>query len=478
MRGLFYSLILIFPALPMKAAPGGTLPNVIFIVADDLGYGELSCQQPDTDIPTPHIDSIAANGVRFTNGYVSAPFCAASRAGLITGRYQTRFGFEFNPIGPRNEDPDAGLPVREKTLADRLRDEAGYSTAIIGKWHLGGNAHFNPLRRGFDEFFGFLHEGHFFRPSPYPDMTTWLRRKVLPGGGSGRWTSADGYLIWSTAMGRNEPDYDADNPILHNGQPVTETENLTDAITREAVAFIERCRGERPFFLYLTYNAVHSPLQGEATYMERFAGIEDIQRRIFAAMLSHLDDSVGTVLGTLSAQDILDNTLVVFLSDNGGPTRELTSKNTPLRGEKGQLYEGGIRVPFLMQFPGKIAAGQVYDHPVISLDLFPTSLALAGLQPSDDLDGVDLLPHLGGEMASSPHDSLFWRVGESGALRKDQWKLVRSGRRTDSGRWELYDLENDIGESTNLGESREAILNELADEWDRYNAEMIEPVFR
>jgi arylsulfatase A-like enzyme len=237
-------------------------PNVILIIADDLGYGELSCQDPSTDVPTPHIDSIAKNGVRMTDGYVSAPFCAASRAGLITGKYQTRFGFEFNPIGARNEDPDAGLPKPEKTLADHLRDRAGYTTAMIGKWHLGGTAHYNPIRRGFDEFYGFLHEGHYFRPAPYEGMTTWLRRKMLPGGESGRWISEDGRLIYSTHMGHNEPDYDADNPIFRNGQPIEEPENLTDAFTREAVQFIERCGDERPFFLYLAYNAVHSPPPG------------------------------------------------------------------------------------------------------------------------------------------------------------------------------------------------------------------------
>ncbi|MEM9015409.1 MAG: sulfatase-like hydrolase/transferase, partial [Verrucomicrobiota bacterium] len=429
---LLLILLLVLP-VESESADLEHLPNIIYIIADDLGYGELSCQDPDTDVPTPRIDSIGARGVRFTDGYVSAPFCAASRAGLITGRYQTRFGFEFNPIGARNEDPDAGLPPKEETLADLLRDEAGYSTAMIGKWHLGGSAHYNPIRRGFDEFYGFLHEGHYFRPAPWDGMTTWLRRKVLPGGKFGRWTSEDGSLIYSTHMGHNEPDYDADNPIYRNGQPIVENENLTDAITREAVQFIQRCGDERPFFLYLSYNAVHSPLQGEASYMEKYVGIDDIQRRIFAAMLGHLDDGVGRVLDVLEAEGIFENTLVAFFSDNGGPTRELTSSNLPLRGEKGRLNEGGIRVPFLLQYPAAVEGGQVYEEPILALDLFPTSLRLAGLESEESIDGVDLIPFLTGEKTGSPHDTRFWRVGDRAPLRKGDYKIVRDRRRGGPG---------------------------------------------
>ncbi len=478
MKVSFSSLLLLSSTLAISLSGSDTRPNVIFIIADDLGYGELSCQNPATDIPTPAIDSIAANGVRFTNGYVSAPFCAASRAGLITGRYQTRFGFEFNPIGPRNEDPDAGLPTDQKTLADLLRDQAGYTTALIGKWHLGGTAHFNPMRRGFDEFFGFLHEGHYFRPAPYSGMTTWLRRKRLPGGETGRWTSEDQSLIYSDHLGRNEPDYDADNPIFRNGQPFVEAENLTDAFTREAIRFIGRCGTERPYFLCLTYNSVHSPLQGEAAHMEKFAGIEDIQRRIFAAMLGHLDEGVGRVLDAVKEAGTLENTLIVFLSDNGGPTRELTSRNDPLRGEKGQLYEGGIRVPFLMQFPGKIKAGRVYEPPVISLDLFPTALELAGVEAGVSSDGVNLFPFLNDENSGVPHENLFWRVGNAAALRSGDWKIIRSPVKGALGPWELYDLASDPEERNNLAGSEPGRLRDLTGTWESYNVDMIAPVFR
>lgn len=471
-------LLFILLTAPGFAAAAERLPNIILLVADDLGYGELGIQGQTDDIPTPHIDSIGHDGVRFTNGYVSAPFCAASRAGLMTGRYQTRFGFEFNPIGPRNEEPDAGLPESQQTLGDILRDQKGYATALIGKWHLGGTARYNPIRRGFDEFFGFLHEGHYFVPSPYQGVSSWLRRKTLPGGGEGRWSSAGGKLTLSTHMGHNEPDYDADNPIYRNGQPIVEQSYLTDALTREATAFINR-HAERPFFLYLAYNAVHSPLQGSDTYMEKFVGIEDIQRRIFAAMLSNLDDSVGEVLASLDRNGIADDTLIFFLSDNGGPTRELTSSNNPLRGEKGQLYEGGIRVPFLVRWPGRIPAGQVSDTPITSLDIFATANSIAGTSApeSQTLDGTDLLPHLT-KRQPIPERPLFWRVGNRAALRLGDWKIVQqSDRPKDTAPWQLFNLTSDIGETKNLANQNPEKLKELTTHWTRINTEMIAPAF-
>ena len=210
------------------------MPNLIILLADDLGYGELGCQG-NKEIPTPYIDSIAKNGVRFTQGYVTAPNCSPSRAGLITGKLGTRFGHEFNPTGAKNEKPDFGLPLSQKTLADFLQN-AGYINGLIGKWHLGGTAPYHPFRRGFDEFFGFTHEGHYFVPEPWEGTTTWLRRSVLPGGVKGRRTF--GKVIYSTHMGYNEPDYDANNPIVRGSQPVQEKEYLTDAITRESTDFI------------------------------------------------------------------------------------------------------------------------------------------------------------------------------------------------------------------------------------------------
>ena len=446
-------------------------PNVIFIVVDDLGYGELGCYG-GKEIPTPHIDSLAAGGARFTSGYVTAPFCAASRAALLTGRYQTRFGFEFNPIGARNAAPGIGLPVAEKTVADRLRD-AGYTTGLVGKWHLGGTEPFHPQRRGFDEFFGFLHEGHYYVTPPWQGVTTWLRRKKLPDGGQGRWTSPDGRTVWSTHLGSNEPEYDTGNPLLRSSQSVDEKANLTDAFTREACDFIGRHRSQ-PFFLYLAYNAVHSPMQGTDEYMKKFAHIEDIQRRIFAAMLAHLDDSVGKVLAELRESGVEENTLVVFLGDNGGPTEELTSSNAPLRGGKGDLWDGGIRVPFIVSWKNHITAGRIVDAPVVSMDATATALELADAGPGQKRpDGINLIPLLTGKMTEVPERTLFWRVGQKNALRSGNWKLIRDGKE-----WQLYDLAQDIGETTNLAAKEPARVQQLSSLWDKWNAEQIEPLWR
>ena len=457
-------------SLNVSGADSPPRPNILFIVADDLGYGELGCFG-GRDIPTPHLDALAASGARFTNGYVTAPFCAASRAALLTGRYQTRFGFEFNPIGAKNAAPGIGLPVEEKTIADRLRD-SGYATAVVGKWHLGGTAEFHPQRRGFDEFFGFLHEGHTYVPPPWAGVTSWLRRRALPDAGKGRWTSPDGRIVWSTHLNNNEPDYDADNPILRSSQPVDEKSNLTEAFTREACDFIARHRTQ-PFFLYLAYNSVHSPMQGADATMAKFAHIPDIHRRIFAAMLAQLDDSIGAVIAKLRTAGLEENTLVVFLSDNGGPTRELTSSNAPLRGEKGALYEGGIRIPMVVSWPGKIPAGQTRAQPIMAFDLTATAQAVAGATTPPNVDGANLLPLLRGESSAAPHETLHWRVGRKNALRHGDWKLIRDG-----GAWQLYDLAHDISETTDLAAQEPARVQELAARWDKWNAQQIEPRWR
>ncbi|MDA7640702.1 sulfatase-like hydrolase/transferase [Opitutaceae bacterium] len=449
-------------------------PNVIVLFADDLGYGELSCQG-NPEIPTPHIDSIAANGVRFTDGYVTGPNCSPSRAGFMSGRIPTRFGYENNPIGARNEDPTIGFPADEVTIAETLQD-AGYVTGIIGKWHLGGTAAYHPFRHGFEEFFGFTHEGHYFVPPPWTGVTTMLRRKTIPGGGEGRWVGKKNliYHTWPS----NEPDYDANNPIVRGGQPVEEHEYFTDAITREAVDFIDR-HDDKPFFLYVPYNAVHSPLQGADAYMEKFAHIEDIQRRIFAAMLANMDDSVGNILKQVRKSGLEENTIVFFLSDNGGPTKELTSSNLPLRAGKGVMHEGGLRVPFMVQWKGTIPAGKVYEKPVTSLDIYATAAANAKAVAPKNIEGVDLVPYLTGRNSGRPHETLFWRQGGKAGLRHGDWKLVRMGGRKTVGNanWELYDLSNDLSEENNLANKNPARLNELVAIWEKMNGEMKEPMF-
>lgn len=452
------------------AASKAPRPNVLLIVADDLGYGELGCYG-GREIPTPHLDALARGGVRFTQGYVTASFCAPSRAALLTGRYQTRFGYEKNPTGAANADPRIGLPVGQRTLADHLQG-AGYATGLVGKWHLGGTAPFHPQRRGFDEFFGFLHEGHYYVPPPWRGVTTWLRRTALPSGGKGRWTSPDGRIVWTTHMGNFEPDYDADNPILRGSQPASETENLTDAFTREACDFIRR-HETQPFFLYLAYNAVHSPLQAADAYLERFRYIPDVQRRIFAALLSHLDDGVGRVLQQLNASGLEKNTLVIFLADNGGATRELTSSNAPLRGEKGSVFEGGLRVPFIMRWPEHLPAGITWERPTISMDGTVTALAAAGIAiDPKQFDGVDLRQTLRAGAANAVADerTFHWRMGPRRALRQGPWKLVGEAVRGEPGPWQLYNLAEDVAEQHDLAAREPARLQALRDRYEAWSA--------
>lgn len=448
-------------------------PNILFIVADDLGYGELGAYG-GKEIPTPHLDRLAAEGTRFTQGYVTASYCAPSRAALMTGRYQTRFGYESNPTGAQNADPRIGLPVGIRTLAEHLRG-AGYATALVGKWHLGGTPLFHPQRRGFDEFFGFLHEGHTYVPPPWPGVTSWLRRTALPNGGKGRWTSPDGRIIWTTHMGSNEPEYNADNPLLRDSQPVAETAHLTEAFTREACDFITR-HPAQPFFLYLAYNAVHSPLQADNRYLSKFAHIPDIHRRIFAALLAQLDDSIGAVLAHLRESGMERDTLVVFLSDNGGATRELTSSNEPLRGEKGSLFEGGIRVPFILRWPARFPAGRTIDTPILSMDATATALAGAGAKADPAADGVDLSPLLT-TSATPPERTFYWRTGQRAALRQGVWKIMREPARGQLGPWQLYNLAEDLGERTDLAAREPARVADLAARWNQWSAAQAAPLW-
>ncbi|MEK7405855.1 MAG: sulfatase-like hydrolase/transferase [Acidobacteriota bacterium] len=412
-------------------APGAAQrkPNVIFIASDDHGYAEIGVQGCK-DVPTPNIDSIARSGVRFTDGYVSCPVCSPTRAGWTTGRYQQRFGHEFNP-GPAEEaDRHFGLPLTEVTLANRMK-QLGYSTGMVGKWHLGYRPEFHPLKRGFDEYFGFLGGAH-----PY-----------LLGAG---------------------PRPDA---ILRGAEPAKESEYLTDAFAREAVAYIDRRRKD-PFFLYLAFNAVHNPAQATEKYLARFSSIQDQRRRTFAAMLSALDDSVGRVLSKLRETGLEDNTLIFFVGDNGGPTPNTTSRNDPLRGYKGQVLEGGIRVPFLMQWKGRLRAGSVYRQPVIALDVLPTAVTAGGGDVSKaGLDGVDLLPYVTGQKQGSPHQALYWRFGPQSAIRKGDWKTLR----LPDGAAQLYNLAEDVGESRDLATTQPARLKELQTDYDAWNRQLAAP---
>jgi arylsulfatase A-like enzyme len=431
------ALVLAACAGNSAAAPAGK-PNLIVILADDLGCADVGfngCK----DIPTPNIDSIAENGVRCTSGYVTHPFCSPTRAGLMTGRYQQRFGHENNPVYDP-EDTRSGLPTSEVLLPAVLKG-AGYVSGIVGKWHLGAAERFHPLSRGFDEFFGFLGGGHQY----FPDKL----------GGKAEYTT----------------------DLMRGRDYVKESEYLTDAFAREAEAFVERHR-DRPFFLYLAFNAPHTPLQATPKYLDRFAGIADEKRRTYAAMLSAVDDGVGRVLAALREHRIEERTLVVFLSDNGGPVGINGSSNLPLRAGKGTTYEGGVRVPFAVQWAGTLPAGSVYDRPVSSLDVFATAVALAGASPPSGHtpDGVDLVPYLRGEKAGAPHEALFWRTGGGASFgaRAGVLKLVEPR----AGQVELYDLSRDVGESNDLASAQPEAARRLARLKDEWNAQLVAPIFQ
>ncbi|MEN8151245.1 MAG: sulfatase-like hydrolase/transferase, partial [Planctomycetota bacterium] len=409
------------PAEKEKAKPDSR-SNVLLLIADDQGYGEFG-PRPGNDAPTPHIDALAASGVRFTAAYVTAPACSPSRAGLITGRYQQRFGHENN-IGIQ---PELGLPLTEKTMADRFR-AAGYATGWIGKWHLGMGEPYQAPSRGFDEFFGFLHGSR-----PYFVHRRW-------------WAERD--------------------PIRRGREPVYEKEYLTDAFGREAAAFVAR-HGEKPWLLVVSFSAVHVPLVAKPEDLERFGEIDDRQRRIYAAMQHAMDRAVGLVLKTVEDAGLAKRTLVFYLSDNGAPTAQTSSKNAPLRGNKSTLCEGGIRVPFAVRWDGKIPAGRVIGHPVSALDILPTALAAAGIEPGKDagLDGTDLLPLLTGATKDAPHAALFWRMGERSAVRAGNLKLLVDGKGT-----RLFDVEADVGEMKDLAERRPedvGRLRKLYEEWEK-----------
>jgi len=406
----------------------------------------MSCQ--GGEVPTPNLDRLAASGIRFTAGYVTSPYCSPSRAGLLTGRYPQRFGHEMNPVEGMNDRPEVGLPLSEKTLADHLK-AAGYVTGMTGKWHLGVHPPQHPQRRGFDEFFGFLREGHFYLPPPYdgaPDRVV-------------------------SRLRAREPEYDRANPILRGGREVEEKDYFTNALGREASGFIRRHARER-FFLYLPFNAPHSPMQATPRDYGRFAAIADPHRRLWAAMLSSMDDAVGAVLDTIRGEGLDRETLVMFLSDNGGPTKELTSRNDPFSGGKGSLLEGGIRIPFLLSWPGRIPAGVVDPRPVSSLDLLPTALAAAGAPLPSGLDGVDLLPHLTGSRNDAPHPVLFWRLGDQLAVRAGRWKLVRLPK---SESFRLHDLESDEKESQDRAAANPDRVRELQDRLLAWNRELVPP---
>ena len=430
-------------------------PNVVVIFADDLGYCDSELYSGCNRVPTPNMKQLADEGALFTAGYVTSPVCAPSRAGLLTGRCQQRFGFEFLPeVAPQGI---GGLPVGEATLADGLK-QAGYTTGMIGKWHLGHEDKFHPVNRGFDEFFGMVTWG-----SDYIDPTREDVRYIRRVESRIKTLDESGEQVWT---GRG-PD-----TITRGKEPVDEQAYLTEAFTREAVTFIDKHKG-KPFFLYVPYTAVHGPNQVTQKYYDRFPHIEDEETRIKAGMISALDDGIGGIMKALKDNGLDENTLVAFLSDNGAGVVPSAS-NAPLRLGKHTLFEGGVRVPFTMKWPKRIPAGVTFDHPVSALDLFPTAMAAAGAAlPKDNrLEGVDLVPYLNGTNGDRPHETLCWRNGPNWAIRDGDWKLIYAAKRY----W-LYDLSEDIGEITNLATKHPEIVKRLTAKYEQWNSKNIEPLW-
>ncbi len=418
-RSGLLSLMLAASILPLLAS--GTAmaapdrPNIIVFYTDDHGHADLSCQGVLDDIKTPHVDALAKGGVLARHGYSTAPQCVPSRAGLLVGKFQSRFGVEAN-------GKDLSGFNKELTIAERLQD-AGYVTAQFGKWHLG----------------------------PGPKITDHGFRHVFSQ------NSRRPFASNITLDGKDRPMSNLPPEMYH-----------VDGCSRTAASLIERYK-EEPFFLYVAYRAPHVPLDAPRKYLSRFPGKMPERRRQALAMLSAVDDGVGLITSTLAKHGLSEKTLIFYIGDNGAPLKihKLDapgggpgwdgSLNDPLNGEKGMLSEGGIHVPFVVSWPGTIPAGQVYDHPISALDVAATAAEIARLetQPAD-LDGVNLIPHLTGKKTTPPHEVLTWRWVAQSAIREGNWKLLRGGQRE-----YLYDLEADLEEKHNLAAKHPEIATRL-----------------
>ncbi len=425
-----FCLLFVFLLVPSSifARPTSEKPNLIVIYTDDHGWPDLGSVGVYPDLKTPHIDALAASGVRATSGYSTAPQCVPSRAGLLSGRSQNRFGVESN--GEKLDGFNS-----QHTLAERLK-RAGYATGQIGKWHLG------PVNEipahGFDDVYA--------------------KNANRPG-----WANYD--LAGNTVPGGPE------NSKLYH----------LDACSEAALAFIRR-HEEQPFFLYLAYRAPHVPLDAPLNYLSRFPGKMPERRRQALAMISAMDDGVGAIVADLKQRGLDRNTLIFFIADNGAPLKihKLDapgggpgwdgSLNEPMNGEKGMLSEGGMRVPFLVSWPGTIPAKQVYPHPIITLDVAATAVELAGLPRDDRLDGINLIPFLSGANQSAPKRALKWRWIAQAAIREGRWKLLRGGQRE-----YLFDLDADKEEKYNLAAKHPEIADRLRAQLSTWAAELDPP---
>ena len=408
------------------AATAFAKPNIVLFVADDMGFadcGITGCK----DIPTPNIDALARNGVRFTNGYTSGCVCSPTRAGLIAGRYQQRFGFDANAEGkgkPGEDRTPRALDIKQVTFPQRMK-ALGYATGAFGKWHLGAGDGYLPTQRGFDTFYG-----------------------ILPHG-----------------LGATGPN--GEPPPTYRGTAIVETpKNHMEAFCSEALSFVDQ-HAKEPFLLYLPFTAVHAPFVGPQPWLDMMDTAIPSSRRRYDSDLRQMDDIIGRVMARLRERGLEENTLIFFFSDNGGPGG--AADNTPFRGTKWTLWEGGIHVPFVAQWKGRIPAGRTLGQPMIQVDLLATAIAAAGgdVQPEWKLDGVNLLPLLEGKSDASPHEALYWRFGVQYAVRQGDWKLVKPSLDDPP---HLFNLAQDVGEKNDLAASQPEKVKQLQALWDAWNA--------
>ncbi|MER2491299.1 sulfatase-like hydrolase/transferase [Catenovulum sediminis] len=414
---IFSTLLLCLPT-SFAIAQKNQQPNIVFLFADDAGYADFGFHGSKI-MKTPNLDKLAQQGVLFSQAYVTDPTCGPSRAGIITGKYQQKFGFEENNVpgymskNSAKDGNEMGVPVEEITMGEYLQ-QLGYATAYYGKWHLGGADKFHPTKNGFDEFYGFRGGARSFFPyteknKPHDDLN-YLER------GFGHYKEHEGYL--------------------------------TDVLAEDAVDFIERkTKKGQPFFAFVSFNAVHTPMEATEEDLAQFPELTG-DRKIVAAMTLALDRASGLIMDKLKELGIEDNTIVVFSNDNGGPTDKNASDNAPYSGTKSNHLEGGLRVPFIVKWPAKFKANTTYQYPVMTLDLLPTFYAAGGGDTTKlkAVDGVNLIPYVTGENANRPHEIMYWKKDVRATIRVGDWKLIRFPDRPA----ELYYVPNDIKEVNNL----------------------------
>lgn len=435
-----YVLIFLFTSIILTEVSAQKRPNLLLIISDDAGYADFGFHG-STEVKTPNLDILAKQGILFRQAYVTAAVCGPSRAGLLTGKYQQRFGFEENNVpGYMSKsclpDDEMGLPPDQKTIGDHMKS-LGYRTAYFGKWHQGNADKYHPLKRGFDVFYGFR-------------------------GG------ARSYF----AFNEDNPNYRQEDYLENGfGQFEESDKYLTDALADATNLFIEESR-DQPFLVILSFNAVHTPMEPDLKDLKEFPDFSGKRQKLLAMTLS-MDRAVGRVLQKISELGLDENTLVVFTNDNGGPTDTNASFNDPLSGTKANHLEGGIRVPFLMRWTGVLPENSTYEYPISTLDILPTFYRTAeeNIKLLGDIDGVNLLPFLLGENSERPHPTLYWKKENRGAIRNGDWKLLRFPDRPA----ELYNLSNDASEANNLASKYPDIVKTLYKELFDWESTLVRP---